>query len=125
MSTLKKRYCLRHCGLGGMGAVQVVDHHEVVDHRRVADLGHRDSSVTQSSRVPLAFITQHVGLGVAIIPTYAPMNPALVNIRELRDHHLTWTMSLATGTRRAERKIVRAFAELVEHVFSQRGRPNE
>ncbi len=65
-------------------------------------------------------IPAHVaaGIGVAIVPAYVPMDPALMHVREVRGHEMTWSMSLATGTRRAERTVVRAFAELVEQEFA-------
>ena len=59
------------------------------------------------------------GVGVAIVPAYAPMDPELMHVRDVRGHEMTWSMSLATGTRRPERRVVAAFAEVVDEAFGR------
>src|ERR671918_189512 len=50
-------------GLGGVGAAEVVDHHEVVDDPLVPGGGYVDAGLPEFARVGLALVAQHVRLG--------------------------------------------------------------
>src|SRR5436309_15965688 len=52
----------RDGGLGGVGAAQGVEHHEVVDDALETHRGDRDAGLTELVGVGLALVAQHVGL---------------------------------------------------------------